>query len=189
MIATSNPEYADRLKRLRQHGMSVNDRVRHLSDKVIVEDHLEVGYNYRMTDIQAAVGIRQLEKLDSIVERRREIANFYLNELKDIDCIRLPFESENDFTNWQSFSVYIKSSCPISRNDIMQKMLDLGISTRRGIMTSHRETAYKNRGVDISLPVSEDAADRSIVLPLYVPMSQEEMDYVIKHFKACLNQD
>jgi len=189
MIATSNPEYAERLKRLRQHGMNVNDRVRHLSDKVIVEDHLEVGYNYRMTDIQAAVGIRQLEKLDSIVERRREIAQFYLNELKDIECIRLPFESENDFTNWQSFSVYIKSSCPISRNDIMQKMLDLGISTRRGIMTSHRETAYKSRGVNISLPVSEDAADRSIVLPLYVPMSQEEMDYVIKHFKACLNQD
>ena len=189
MIATSNVEYAQRVKRLRQHGMSVNDRVRHLSDKVIVEDHLEVGYNYRMTDIQAAVGIRQLEKLDSIVERRREIAQFYLNELKDIECIRLPAESENDFTNWQSFSVYIKSSCPISRNEIMQKMLDVDISTRRGIMTSHRETAYKNRGVDLSLPVSEDAADRSIVLPLYVPMSQEEMDYVIKHFKACLNQD
>ena len=167
----------------------MNDRVRHLSDKVIVEDHLEVGYNFRMTDIQAAVGIRQLEKLDSIVERRREIAQFYLNELKDIECIRLPFESESDYTNWQSFSVYIKPNCPISRNDIMQKMLDLGISTRRGIMTSHRETAYKNRGVDIALPISEDAADRSIVLPLYVPMSQEEMNYVIKHFKACLNQD
>jgi perosamine synthetase len=189
MIATSNEEYAERLKRLRQHGMSVTDRVRHLSDKVIVEDHLEVGYNYRMTDIQAAVGIRQLEKLDSIVERRREIAQFYLKELKDIECIRLPFEGENDFTNWQSFSVYIKPNCSVSRNEIMQKMLDLGISTRRGIMTSHRETAYKNRGVDIALPISEDAADRSIVLPLYVPMLQEEMDYVMKHFKACLNQD
>lgn len=189
MITTSNAEYAERLKRLRQHGMSVNDRVRHLSDKVIVEDHLEVGYNYRMTDIQAAVGIRQLEKLDSIVKRRRKIANFYLNELKDIDCIRLPYESKNDVTNWQSFSIYLKSNCPISRNDLMQQLLDWGISTRRGIMTSHRETAYTNRGVDISLPVSEDAADRSIVLPLYVPMSQEEMDYVIKHLKACLNQN
>ena len=87
MITTNNPEYDHRLRLLRQHGMSVNDRVRHNSSKVIFEDHLEVGYNYRMTDIQAAVGIKQLEKLDWIVEERRKIAMYYLDKLKDIPNI------------------------------------------------------------------------------------------------------
>ena len=84
MICTSNPEYAKRLKSLRQHGMSVSDRVRHESNSVIFEDHLELGYNYRMTDIQAAVGIKQLDKLDWIVGERRKIAAFYIEKLKDI---------------------------------------------------------------------------------------------------------
>ncbi len=75
MITTNNEAYYNRLKLLRQHGMSVNDRTRHESSKIIFEDHLEVGYNYRLTDIQASVGIQQLEKLDWIVAKRRKIAN------------------------------------------------------------------------------------------------------------------
>jgi dTDP-4-amino-4,6-dideoxygalactose transaminase len=179
MITTSNEEYSNRLKLLRQHGMSVNDRVRHLSDKVIFEDHIELGYNYRMTDIQAAVGIKQLEKLDWIVEERRKIAYRYHQAFKDIDCIRLPYEGEGDFSNYQSYSIYLKDNCPISRNDLMQKLLDAGVSTRRGVMTSHRETAYKEYSQGLSLPVSEEAADSSIIIPLYVPMSKEEVEYVI----------
>ena len=108
MITTNNPEYDHRLRLLRQHGMSVNDRVRHNSSKVIFEDHLEVGYNYRMTDIQAAVGIKQLEKLDWIVEERRKIAMYYLDKLKDIPNIRLPKENEHIHTNFQSFCIYLK---------------------------------------------------------------------------------
>lgn len=186
MITTNNEEYYNRLKLLRQHGMSVNDRVRHESSKVIIEDHLEVGYNYRMTDIQAAVGIKQLERLDSIIQERRVIAAKYLEAFKDISYIRLPQEPDGYFTNWQSFSIYLKPECPIGRNDLMQALLDRGIATRRGVMTSHRETAYKNRGGQINLPVSEDAADRSIVIPLFVPMTNEEVDYVIHHFRACV---
>lgn len=183
MITTSNEEFASRLKRLRQHGMSVNDRIRHLSDKVIVEDHLEVGYNYRMTDIQAAVGIEQLARLDEIIEGRRAIAAQYLQAFQSIPFIELPSEGENNFTNWQSFSIYIKSNSPISRNDLMQALLDVGISTRRGVMTSHRETAYAYLRNEVNLPVSEDAADNSIIIPLYVPMAQAEIDYVIGEFK------
>jgi dTDP-4-amino-4,6-dideoxygalactose transaminase len=102
MITTHKEEYYNRLKLLRQHGMSVNDKVRHDSKKVIFEDHLEVGYNYRMTDIQAAVGIKQLEKLDMIVEERRKIAHRYHEAFKDIDFFRLPFEPDYAFTNFQS---------------------------------------------------------------------------------------
>ncbi len=183
-ITTNREDYYQRMKLLRQHGMSVNDRVRHESAKVIFEDHVEVGYNYRMTDIQASVGIKQLEKLDWIVEERRKIAKQYNEAFADIDFIRLPIEEEGYFSNYQSYSVYLEKNCPISRNELMQKMLDEGISTRRGIMTSHRETAYKTEYAGISLPVSENACDNSIILPLYIPMSSEDVKKVIETFKA-----
>ena len=186
MVTTSNEAYYNRIKLLRQHGMSVNDRVRHLSDKVIIEDHLEVGFNYRMTDIQAAVGIKQLERLDGLIEERRKIAHRYQKELADLSMIRLPEEPEGFFTSYQSFSIYLKPACSLGRNDVMQKMLDAGISTRRGVMTSHRESAYAEECKGLSLPMSEDASDRSIVLPLYVPMSDEEVTYVIKHLRRIL---
>lgn len=185
-ITTNREDYYQRMKLLRQHGMSVNDRVRHESSKVIFEDHIEVGYNYRMTDIQAAVGIKQLEKLDWIVSERRKIAMQYNEAFSDIDYIRLPIEEEGYFSNYQSYSIYLKKDCPISRNELMQKMLDAGVATRRGIMTSHRETAYKSDYADVSLPVSEDACDNSIILPLYIPMKSEDVKKVIETFKASI---
>lgn len=187
-VTTDNEEYYNRLKLLRQHGMSVNDRVRHEANKVIFEDHLEVGYNYRMTDIQAAVGIHQLAKLDWIVEERRKIARQYQEALSDIEFIRVPKEEDGYFSNFQSFSVYLHKDCPVSRNDLMQKMLDEGIATRRGIMTAHRETAYKEECKGLSLPVSEDAADNSIILPLYIPMDQKDIDKVISTFRKILGK-
>jgi len=166
--------------------MSVNDRVRHESSKIIFEDHLELGYNYRMTDIQASVGIKQLEKLDWIVAKRRKIALKYHKAFKGIGCIQLPIEKRGYQSNYQSYSIYLKPDCPISRNDLMKAMLDAGISTRRGIMTTHRETAYKTEYAGVSLPVSEDASDRSIILPLYIPMKDEDVDKVIDTFTALL---
>jgi len=186
MITTSNEEYYKRLKLLRQHAMSVNDRVRHQSDKILFEDHLEVGYNYRMTDIQAAVGIKQLEKLDWIIEERRKIALRYIEELKSIDCIRLPIEKEGYFSNYQSFSIYLKENCSVSRNDLMQRLLDAGISSRRGVMTSHRETAYKDEYKDVKLPVSEDACDRSIIIPIFIPMEIKDTDHITFTLKNIL---
>ena len=184
MITTNREDYYNRLKLLRQHGMSVNDRVRHEANKVIFEDHVEVGYNYRMTDIQAAVGIKQLEKLDWIVEERRKIAVAYNDAFKDIECIRVPLEDKGYFSNYQSYSIYLKDTCPVDRNSLMQDLLDKGIASRRGIMTSHRETAYKNSQEDINLPVSEDLQDNSIILPLYVPMTEEQINFVIDSFMS-----
>jgi len=186
MITTNNESFYNRLKLLRQHGMSVNDRVRHNSSTVIIEDHLEVGYNYRLTDIQAAVGIKQLERLDWIIEERRKIAQKYQEAFKNIEFIRLPLEPEGYITNWQSYALYLKPDCPVKRNDLMQKLLDKGISTRRGVMTSHRESAYKKQKLIHPLPVSEDASDNSIVLPLYIPMSDEEINYVVNSIKSIL---
>jgi dTDP-4-amino-4,6-dideoxygalactose transaminase len=186
MVTTNNAAYAERMKLLRQHGMSVNAGVRHGATKIIFEDHLEVAYNYRMTDIQAAVGIQQLAKLDWIVGERRKIAEQYLSALADIDCIRLPKEEDGNFTNWQSFSIYIQENSPLKRNDLMQALLDMGIASRRGVMTSHRETAYKSYCEGLQLPRTEDACDNSIIIPLYVPMEQTDIDEVIRALRALL---
>lgn len=187
MITTSNEDYYIKLKRLRQHGMSINDRIRHLSNKALFEDYIEIGYNYRMTDIQASIGIKQLEKLDWIVSERRKIVQKYKDYLKDINCIKLPLEKEGYFSNYQSFSIYLNKNCPISRDDLIQKLLDEGISTKRGIMTSHRELAYKNYCKNLTLPISEDLSDRSILIPLYVPMKDEEIYFVTEKLRKIVN--
>lgn len=188
MITTQREDFYQRLKLLRQHGMSVNDRVRHSSDKIIFEDHLEVGYNYRLTDIQASVGIKQLQKLDWLISERRMIAAKYINSFKHIDCIRLPLEAENYFSNYQSFSIYLKATSPIKRNELMQKLLDAGIASRRGIMCSHRETAYKKEYEGLKLVISEDLQDNSILLPLYVPMPQSDIQKVVDTVKSLLEK-
>ena len=180
MITTSNEEYYHKLKLLRQHGMSINDQVRHSSNKILFEEHVVVGYNYRMTDIQAAIGIKQLEKLNWIIVERRKIALQYLDAFKNIDSIVLPTEQEGYLSNYQSFSIYLKRNCKIGRNELMQELLDKGISTRRGVMTSHREKAYLDLGYKLQLPISEDASDRSIIIPLFIPMNQSDVEFVIK---------
>ncbi len=185
MIATSKEHFYNRLKTLRQHSMSINDRVRHESEKVIIEEYPEVGYNYRMTDIQAAIGIEQLKKLDLIVSERRKVAQRYIDAFQYIDSIILPIEVGDIKTNYQSFSILLKENASISRNDLMQKLLDNGVSTRRGIMTSHREKAYSGE-YDYNLPLTEKISDNSLLLPLYFPMEEKDVDHVIKMVKKFL---
>ena len=186
MITTNREDYNSRLRLLRHHGMSVNDRVRHEARSLVFEDHLETGYNYRLTDIQAAVGIKQLEKLDWLVARRREIAGRYRDAFGSISCLRIPSEQPGCFSNYQSYSVYLKKNAPVSRNKLMELLLNEGISTRRGIMTAHRETAYRESSLHVQLPVSEDLCDNSILLPLYVPMEPSDTEKVIRSVKEIL---
>lgn len=186
MITTSNKKYYERLKILRQHGMSVNDRVRHLSKKIVKEEYLEVGYNYRMTDIQAAIGIKQLEKLDWLISERRKIAQYYCREMKNVNCFQLPTESPGSFSNFQSFSIFLKDNCRIERNILMQKLLDRGIATRSGVMTVHTTPPYKKLFPSINLPVSEKVSARSIIIPLYVPMPAKDFNKVVYEIKRQL---
>jgi perosamine synthetase len=179
MITTNRRDYHDRLKLLRQHGMSINDRTRHEAKELIFEDHIELGYNYRLTDIQAAIGIKQLEKLDWIISERRKIASKYDEAFKDLNFIRRPVEKDGYYTNYQSYCIYLKDQCPVTRNSLMQGLLEAGISSRRGVMTTHRETAYKAILPDLSLAISEDLQDKSIILPLYVPMAAIDVEFVI----------
>lgn len=181
MLTTNNTEYANLFRLLRQHGMSVNDRVRHLANQVIFEEYNVVGYNYRMTDIQAAVGREQLRRLPEIVATRRQLAARYAKLLSAIPGVGVPDEPAYARTNWQSYSIYLPEWC--DQRAVMQYMLDHGIATRRGIMCAHREQPYW-RAEGYQLPHSEYGQDRSILLPLYPQMTTEDQDYVVETLAA-----
>jgi dTDP-4-amino-4,6-dideoxygalactose transaminase len=177
MITTRHEDWNARFRLLRQHGMSVPDTVRHGSTKVIFESYPIMGYNYRMTDIQAAVGREQLKRLPGIVERRREIAARYRELLADAQWLGLPEEPAFARSNWQSYCVRLPDHC--DQRSVMQAMLDAGVSTRRGIMCSHREDVYSGDPLRMPLPNSEAAQDHCIVLPLYPQMSDDDLNTVV----------
>ena len=183
MLTTRNPAYDKQFKLLRQHAMSVPDTVRHGSNQVIFETHPVLGYNYRMTDIQAAVGREQLKRVPGVVQIRRKLAARYDELLANNFGIETPAEPARARSNWQSYSVKLPDHC--DQRVVMQTMLDAGISTRRGIMCAHREDGYKN-GHAFDLPHSEAAQDRRIILPLYAQMTEVEQIQVTDSLKrAC----
>ncbi|MEX1232333.1 MAG: DegT/DnrJ/EryC1/StrS family aminotransferase [Planctomycetaceae bacterium] len=184
MIATHNADFAAKMRLLRQHGMSIPDTVRHHSQQVVVEEYTLLGYNYRMTDVQAAIGIEQMKKLDTIVRLRRQRAARYDRALDDHPWLTPPYVSDGCETNYQSYAVQLNNSAPISRNDLMQKLLDAGISTRRGIMLSHREPQYAHQPLRQPLAHSEWASENSLLLPLYPSMTDDEQDFVIEQLVA-----
>jgi perosamine synthetase len=184
MLTTANPEFDRKFRLLRQHGMSVPDTVRHGSPQVIFEDYLMVGFNYRMTDVQAAVGRKQLERLPELVARRRALASRYGELLGNIEGLRLPFEPEWARSNWQSYCVRLPDR--VDRKAVMQSLLDRGIATRRGIMCSHREMPYLGDKQNHDLRQSELAQDHSILLPIYAQMSEDDQLRVADDLKVAL---
>ncbi len=172
MITTSDPEIDRKLRLWRQHGMNVPDTVRHNSAQVIFESYDCVGFNYRMTDIQAAIGRKQLTRLPEIVAQRRMIASRYSALLSDIEGLILPFEPEWARSNWQSYCIRLPAR--VDQRTVMQNLLDQGIATRRGIMCSHREAPYMVDQRKHDLRQSELAQDHTILLPLFVQLNEEQ---------------
>lgn len=179
MITTNNPRHAARLRLLRQHGMSVPDTVRHAAKQVIAERYVCVGYNYRMTDIQAAIGVEQMKRLEWIVARRRELAARYGAALAAHPWLRPPYIPDYAETNYQSYAVQLTSAAPIGRDDLMQRLLEQGIATRRGIMLAHCEPPYAGYAPQGRLANSEAASARSVLLPLFPGMTEQEQDAVL----------
>lgn len=188
MITTSDKNISDRIKLLRQHAISITGKERHSSETITFEDHLEVGYNYRMTDIQASIGLSQLNKIEYIINERRKIAARYISELSVIESLKLPVEPTGRISNYQSFAIYIKKNSGFSRNEVMQKLLDKGISVRKGIMTSHREKAYSDHKQVTALSVSEDICDNSFMIPLFVPMDDKDVKHIISSLKIIFSK-
>ncbi|SRR5665213_3477006 len=200
MLTTNNPEWDAKFRLLRQHCMSVSDTKRHGSKEVIFEEYVELGFNYRMTDIQAAIGREQLKRIPKIITNRRAQGERYKKMLSNISGLIVPFEPEWAHSNWQGFCVYLPEN--LNQKEVMQKMLNDEVSTRRAVMNSHREPAYliepwtcsekplpncnHSRGICERLKESIKAQENAIILPLYHLMTEAEQDIVVESLrKAC----
>jgi perosamine synthetase len=184
MITTDDLTIAERLRRLRHHGMSVSDIERHMANRVIIETYPEIGYNYRMTDMQAAIGVEQMRKLPFIIEKRRQIAGRYDTELSKISHIKVPEVPLYAYHNYQSYWIELLDSSRVSRDILMTKLLEKGITTRRGIMAIHMEKSYS--GCKVSLPETERTTAKTLLLPIYPSMTADEQEYVIHCIKEIL---
>jgi dTDP-4-amino-4,6-dideoxygalactose transaminase len=190
MLTTASADWDRQFRLWRQHGMNVPDTVRHGAREVIFESYPVLGYNYRLTDIQAAVGREQLKRLPAVIARRRELAQQYRSLLESVPGLVLPAEPGWARSNWQSFCVRLPYGC--DQRTVMQRMLDAGISTRRGVMCVHREHAFSEmpgqarscteQGSDTccgtNLTESEKAQDACVILPLFHDLSATDMEQV-----------
>ncbi len=186
MITTANAALDRRYRLWRQHSMSVPDTVRHGARDVIFEDYPEVGFNFRMTDLQAAIGRVQLTRLPSMVEERRRLAHEYASRLRAIEGLTIPEEPAWARTNWQSYCVELPERC--DQRTVMQRMLDDGIATRRGVMNAHLERPYQSEAAGAMLPCSERAQRRGIVLPLIPSMTSSQVQEVCASLSAALGR-
>ena len=185
MLTTANPEWDRQFRLLRQHGMDVLASVRHSAKQIVFETYPTEGLNYRMTDIQAAIGRRQLERLVDVVGERRRLADRYRRLFDTRQSVRLPGEPAWARSNWQSYCVRLRDN--VNQRDFMQRLLDRGIATRRGIMCAHREPPYA-AGSRPALPESERAQDHCVLLPLFSQMSDTEQDQVVAAVREATDQ-
>jgi dTDP-4-amino-4,6-dideoxygalactose transaminase len=177
MLTTHNPAWDARFRLWRQHGMSIPDTLRHGSPTVIFEAYSVQGFNYRMTDVQAAIGREQLKRITGIVARRRALAARYRAMLEAIEGVSPPSEPDWARSNWQSYCVRLDSA--MDQLGVMQHLLDQGVASRRGIMCIHLEAAHADVPQRHPLPRSESARNHCILLPMFPQMTDEMQARVV----------
>lgn len=179
MLTTSRDEWADRAKKLREHAMSVSAADRHGSILPPPESYDEVGYNFRMTDLQAAVGLVQLGRLDEVVAQRRALARRYSEAIATVPGLRAVADPEYGTCNFQSYWVEVEDAYPLDREGLLTALAEAEISARRGIMAAHRQLPYDDLAAVGSLPNTERLTDNTLILPLYHELTEAEQDRVI----------
>jgi perosamine synthetase len=179
MLTTDTAELAEHARRLRSHSASVSAVTRHEARGVVFEQYRELGFNYRMTDVQAAIGLEQLRKLDRLQARRQEIAERYNAALASVTTIQTPVQPPYAGHAYQSYGIRLTPGCPIERDDLLRELAGLGISCRRGIPPIHLEPLYAERVGRISLPRTEEVAARSLFLPIFPSLSDADQGRVI----------
>jgi dTDP-4-amino-4,6-dideoxygalactose transaminase len=177
MLTSTREDWAGRARRLREHAMSVSAADRHASTLAPMETYDEVGFNFRMTDLQAAVGLVQLGKLDAIIARRRLIAGRYQEAIAAIPGLRAVADPDYGTGNYQSFWVEVCTDYPLDREGLLAALADAGVSARRGIMAAHRQPPYRHLPAD--LPVTERLTDGTLILPVFHQLEESDQDRVI----------
>jgi perosamine synthetase len=183
MVAVHDADVAGRMRRLRQHAMDRSALERHAARDVVIEHYPERGWNARMTDLQAAVGLRQLEVLDTVLARRRRLAERYSALLAGVRAIETPYEPGYAARAWQSYPIRVAGGAPFGAKELMQRLFDDGIATRRGVMAIHLEDSY--RGSAAHLPHTEAAARDVVLLPLFPALTEAAQDYVVDRLARC----
>lgn len=186
MVTTNDPEVAQRIEMLRSHGANLSDYARHGAKQVLFEEYPVLGYNFRLTDIQGAIGVEQMKKLEWILERRVALGRHFNEAFAGIDFIETPYEPPYARHTFQSYCVRILRHSPKTRDQIMQELQAAGIATRRGVMAAHLEPFYVNTFGRVSLPVTEEATRNTLVLPLYAQMTEQEVETVISSVRRVL---
>lgn len=171
MITTNNSVCDQEYRLYRQHGMSLSDLARHASRTVQIEQYLTTGFNYRLTDLQAAIGATQLSQLPTIIAQRRQVAEWYATHLSDIEELTLPSEPADVRTNWQSYQVHLEDAS--WQIPVLQGLSERGIGARRGVMCAHREAPYSDYWAADEFPASVNCMQRGIILPLYPTMTED----------------
>jgi dTDP-4-amino-4,6-dideoxygalactose transaminase len=188
MLTTNDPAIGAHLDQLRNHGGSISEEQRHHGAKpYLLAAYDIVGYNYRMTDLQGAVGLVQLKKLQGFIEERNKWARYYSEKLKDITWLRTPHVPEGYKHGWQSYVTFVdEKKAPISRNEMMEVLQQKGIATRPGTHAVHMLGAYVNRfGFKPQDFPGAFAADLfSMAIPLHNKMVKEDYDYIIEALKS-----
>jgi dTDP-4-amino-4,6-dideoxygalactose transaminase len=186
MIVTDDDTLAERARILRAHGMSLSDLARHQAQSVVIEEYHDVGYNYRMSDLHAAVGIEQMKKLGFMLAQRERVAQLYNEAFADLEGVQLPFFSPAMPHSYQSYMIQLRPPMTKTREQVMQEMLEVGVATRRGVMAIHMEPYYHQRFPQVRLPVTETATRNTLILPNYATMTEAEQAYVIEHLRRAL---
>jgi dTDP-4-amino-4,6-dideoxygalactose transaminase len=188
MITTHDGAAASLVRQLRSHGASISDLARHKAGGILFEEYPILGYNYRMTDVQAALGLVQLERLPSVLARHAEIAALYGAALEDVDEVVLPYIPDYAGHSFQSYLIRFTDRARVDRDDVLQRMAARGISCRRGIAPIHREPLYRSLVGELHLPVTEEAARRTMFLPIFSEMTDEQVAFVVDTLKVSLLQ-
>jgi perosamine synthetase len=177
MIATDDGALAERLRRLRHQGMSLSDFIRHNAGPTLFENYPEIGYNFRITDIQAAIGLAQLDRMNEALRRRRQAAEHYQRGLAHHPLFIPPHVPPKSAPNWQSYQITLRQGLNVSRNSVMDRLHAMGIPTRRGVMASHLEPPY--RSMHVALPNTEMLAAHALQLPMHPTLSSVQQDRVL----------
>ena len=187
MITTNDPELANQARILRATGASISDLERHKAKGTLVQKYGEVGYNYRMTDIQAAIGLVQMTRLDSMLQQRTAQARHYDTAFAAMNNVAPPYVPP---TSTHAYSSYLVRFAPnLDRDAILRGMADRGISCRTGIQPLHQEPFYAERYQGVRFPASEEAARTTMFLPIFPGLSETDQDRVIDALKSVLARE
>jgi dTDP-4-amino-4,6-dideoxygalactose transaminase len=186
MLVTNSDEIAERARLMRSHAASLSDLARHHAEGVVLEEYPEAGFNFRMSDLHAAVGIAQLDRLDAHIAERRALAARYADAFAGIEAIAAPGARDGFFHTYQTYVVVLTDAAPIAQRAFMARLKDAGVASRRGCMAIHREPYFVQRYGVLRLPVAERLAGRGVAIPLFPGMTSDEQDYVIERVIAAL---